>query len=399
LANYLVLLVWPARLSPDYSYSQIPLAAGAASDWIACIVVVSLAVLAARLYPMHKVAFFAAGFAFVTLLPVSNLVVPIGTIMAERFLYLPAVGLLMVLTLALYSVARRTFMDPVVPFIIGLLIVSACVARTWIRNADWRDDVTLWSAAVEASPNSFKTHIALAKALLHTSDPDSDKMFVADLQGLHVLDTLPDKLNDANLYYDVAGQFILIGDSLRRIYADGTVVEPEDTIEKYGDARTAVLHCLSILRAQHRTPSAFMYLMLSQIESRLGDGHEALRAAHDAREVEPMVPTAYMRIHDLLFPGGWREEATSALMEGWLLTGDSALLQKLVEEYSANPDVSICAITPGQGYGIDSSCQVVRKQACAVSAEVVRLRLKASGPETAARLKRELDTKYGCATN
>ena len=39
VAKYLALLFWPARLSCDYSYAQIPLASGAAADWLAWLVV------------------------------------------------------------------------------------------------------------------------------------------------------------------------------------------------------------------------------------------------------------------------------------------------------------------------------------------------------------------------
>jgi hypothetical protein len=40
------------------------------------------------------------------------------------------------------------------------LIVAAFAARTWARNSDWRDDVSLMTAAAETSPNSYKSHRA-----------------------------------------------------------------------------------------------------------------------------------------------------------------------------------------------------------------------------------------------
>ncbi len=92
IARYLWLTLWPARLSSDYSYAQIPLARGTLQDWLACIAVLAAAILVVALYSRNRTAFFLASFAAITFLPVSNLLFPIGTIMAERFLYLPVIG-------------------------------------------------------------------------------------------------------------------------------------------------------------------------------------------------------------------------------------------------------------------------------------------------------------------
>ena len=154
MAKYLGRLVWPAHLSTDYSYRQIPLADGRRlTDWIAWIIVAAVTVGVACLYRRNKAAFFAAGFAFVTILPTANLVIPVGTIMAERFLYLPAIGFAMCLTLALYSLGRLVGVEGPTPVgalatpVLCCLIVIGFTARTWARNADWLDDLTLWSAA------------------------------------------------------------------------------------------------------------------------------------------------------------------------------------------------------------------------------------------------------------
>ena len=90
LAKYLGLLIWPARLSWDYSYAQIPMATGSLADWAGWMAVAAVGVAAFLAYRFDRTVFFAIGFAFVTFLPTSNLVLPIGSIFAERFLYLPA---------------------------------------------------------------------------------------------------------------------------------------------------------------------------------------------------------------------------------------------------------------------------------------------------------------------
>ena len=106
IARYLGLTLWPAKLSSDYSYAQIPLAHGALGDWAACIAVLAAALLVVALYWWNRTAFFLASFAAITFVPMSNLLFPIGTIMAERFLYMPAIGLLACLVMAIYAAGQ-----------------------------------------------------------------------------------------------------------------------------------------------------------------------------------------------------------------------------------------------------------------------------------------------------
>ena len=169
MACYLWLAIWPAKLSTDYSYPQIPVASGALEDWLALAVVLAVVVTVFLLYRRSQKAFFFAVFAFVALLPASNLLFPIGTIMAERLLYLPSIGLMMCLVLAVYAGSRRIGFAKTAPAVLCLVAI-AFTGRTWARNADWRDDITLARSAVEACPRSFKSHKILAAALL-ASDP------------------------------------------------------------------------------------------------------------------------------------------------------------------------------------------------------------------------------------
>src|SRR6185503_7268206 len=69
IARYLWLTVWPARLSVDYSYSEIPLATGSLHDWFAWIIVAAAVILVTALYRRNRTAFFLACFAAVTFLP------------------------------------------------------------------------------------------------------------------------------------------------------------------------------------------------------------------------------------------------------------------------------------------------------------------------------------------
>jgi hypothetical protein len=160
-ARYGWLALWPMTLSPDYSYAQIPLAIGRPWEWVAW-TAVAIAAAAFAIWRRDRAACFFAAFAFVTFLPTSNLFFPAGTIMAERVMYLPSVGVIGFVVLALSRAAQRARM-PALAVVAVCVIVAGFALRTRDRNTDWRSDLTLWSAAVDAAPLSFKVHRAWRK--------------------------------------------------------------------------------------------------------------------------------------------------------------------------------------------------------------------------------------------
>jgi tetratricopeptide (TPR) repeat protein len=167
IGNFLWLFLWPARLSADYSYNAVPL-----FDWRDAQAFVPLAVcvgaalllliLAVRGRGTRKPMLFFLAFFFVAVSPTSNLVVFIGSIMAERFLYLPSVGLAACMVAAAYVLVRR---KPRLAWAaIGLICVTLS-ARTYARNSDWKDELSLWTSAVNVCPGSAKAHYNLGKVL------------------------------------------------------------------------------------------------------------------------------------------------------------------------------------------------------------------------------------------
>ena len=88
------LLVWPHPLSADYSYAQIPVPASAFAPGVLLGAVIAVGIMAAGIVALRRRP--ALGFALL-LIPVSllltcNLIVFIGTLLAERLLYLPSAG-------------------------------------------------------------------------------------------------------------------------------------------------------------------------------------------------------------------------------------------------------------------------------------------------------------------
>jgi len=83
---------------------------------------------------------------------------------AERYLYLPSVGL--VWMLALGAGLARASGARVAVSACGLALLAAYTVGTVVRVKDWASDLTLWQAAVAKSPGAPIAHYNLGAALL-----------------------------------------------------------------------------------------------------------------------------------------------------------------------------------------------------------------------------------------
>lgn len=94
--------------------------------------------------PVFVVVWFAVAIA-----PVSNLV-PISTVVADRYLYLPSIGLFICAAVRIAEFAAR---DRRVWGIVGVILIAmlGCTIR---QSAAWRSSETLWRGSLRHSPDS-----------------------------------------------------------------------------------------------------------------------------------------------------------------------------------------------------------------------------------------------------
>ncbi len=202
LPEYTRLLLWPARLSCDYSIDQIPVVTSPVDPRFLAGLAILIAVSAGFVWLLRNQRLAAFGVAVMALTFVlsSNLVFAIGTICGERLIYLPSAGLALIAACTWERLARsrggryRTVA-------IGVLVVVTALAggRTWARNVDWRGSRTLWESTVRAAPKSAKAHSNLGHALL----ADSKALAAAgdDATARSLLDTAGDHLEHALRIY------------------------------------------------------------------------------------------------------------------------------------------------------------------------------------------------------
>lgn len=163
--HYLALVVWPARLSADYSSGAFPVSPGLFDPYA----LASLALLALLAVPAWwswrrgGLAGFGAAWVAVTLLPVSH-IIPYVELLAEHYLYLPMIGVAFVVAGVVDAIAARAPARRRALALAVLVVAGAAAFRTVVRNRDWHDTLSLWSATAAAVPNCVRARFNLGQA-------------------------------------------------------------------------------------------------------------------------------------------------------------------------------------------------------------------------------------------
>ena len=417
-AHYLWLVLWPAGLSSDYSYPQIPLASGTAGDWAAWLTVAAAVALIALCARWSRTALFFALMAVGAFLPASNLLFPIGTIMAERLFYVPLMGVLACLVIAAFWIAARFRVERGVPVALAALAL-ALAARTYARNLDWKDDRSLAEASLKAAPNSYKLHNALAKDLLsdHPNPSTIDRTIGEADRSVELIGNVPDAMSNADPWRADGTAWLAKGD-LQRTPEDLNrgLPAPPDAMRAYHTARVRLLRAVAIDQASHNAFSkrmenlrahgysvppygqgdAAVYALLSMAEMRTGDLPQSVEAARRALQLHPEGAEAFRQIYYLLASAGQLEEAAVALFEGEFETSEPSLMPDLVNLYRHGLDKDSCAVMNGpSGQTINPGCPIVHKDMCTAGMAVLREAERGDRPELVANQKQAM-RDIGC---
>ena len=412
IGKYLWLLVWPSELSCDYSYSQISLVSwryDSPEAWkaAAALAVCSAAVAVAALsYRRHKPLFFFTAFFFAALAPTANLLLLIGSVMAERFLYLPSLGFVGCLVWGIFTAAGRPSFRArlprlVAPVAVGLIVISFA-SRTYVRNFDWLDEQTLWTSAARVSPGSYKVRIHLATSVVDAKGQGIDRAVAEAERALAILDPLPDDRNLAQPYsiagflYRGKGDFLANQHSRQWYQKSLDVLLRGERIDRH--------EVEQIRRENDRLgkvtpPTGWypLYLELGDTYLRLAQPRQAVETFEYGLRIQPAselfndLSAAYLAMSD-------PQQAAITLIEGLLVDpGYTRLGSQLLNVYRQN-DPQSCAIRSAAGeIGPNLACPMVREQFCAASRNVARLYAEMGKVSLATAATTRAVSEFGCA--
>jgi tetratricopeptide (TPR) repeat protein len=374
--RYLTLMIWPAPLSPDYSYNQIPLITSPLAWpllWAALLWGGLLGLGGRSFLRGRGTAGFAVGFTLLSFLPASNLLVPIGTIMGERLFYLPSVGLCWLAGLAWAAGATRLArprLRQAAGVSLGVLLL-ALTGQSLRYGRIWRDDLTLFSYAVQAVPRSAVIRFNLGSALLFEKDRKEEA------------------ITHLRRAVEIYPRYRQAWDALGRGYLD---------TKQWGQAIATFKKAMAV---DPNYPHPYNNIGLAYVA--LGRWDEAIAAFRRAVALKPDLAQAHRNLADVYERRGWSEaelaeralELTTTDPLAWLHAGSTFLrlawpeeaLMAFREAVRLDPKLPQAQLALAQAYD-----RLVRPREAAQAYEAL-LQLRPALPAVHRRLA-ELYTRY-----
>lgn len=157
---YLRQTIWPADLAPLYPY-EAPAPLAAAGAWLALAAITALAIRFRREFPAGL-----AGWSWyaITLLPMIGLIQVGAQPFADRYTYLPLIGIFITAAWGIRALAARAAVSHRVLQAAAAIVLVVLTALTVQQVSVWSDAVTLWRHAVHTHGN-YRARANLGQAL------------------------------------------------------------------------------------------------------------------------------------------------------------------------------------------------------------------------------------------
>jgi protein O-mannosyl-transferase len=304
---FLLKMVWPFHLAVFYPYSKAiaPLLVG----WcIFFLIGVTLLVLRfSRDFPFLLVGWL---WYLGTLVPVIGLVQVGLQSMADRYTYIPLIGISLMLVWGVATLFQRWRTGMHVLTGISILIIPVLTWATWVQAGYWKDSVTLFDHALKVTKNNYLAHTNMAAALLEKGDVPGALS--------HSHEALKLRPNDVPALCNIGlglmrqGRYQDAIDQFRRVLLiDPDYVNAHQNLGTalYTSGRTedAIKEFQEVLRLNPQHPGAIKYIELASARQRKVD--TAIAQLNDALKVEPQNDTLHFKLAELYRSRGNTKDA------------------------------------------------------------------------------------------
>lgn len=220
-------------------------------------------------------------------LPASNIMFTVGFVIAERVLYLPSAGFIIIVVLGIRRLCLNHFIKKVVRVCILLLIVVHSI-RTYQRSKEWNTELDLFRSALKVCPMNAKVHYNLAKSLAdigHTQEAIDRYKHALLLHPRYdqAMNNLANILKDKNELEEarfLLEKAVIIRNDFAAAWMNlGIVLSAQ---HEYNKAENAYLTAL-----QHRKSYPHCYFNLGNLYLEMGEKTKALFAWQNATFQQP----------------------------------------------------------------------------------------------------------------
>jgi len=327
--EYLTSLLWPFNLTFWHTFHPISTLVEANGVISLVVTVIFIVVFALAAYKKNKIFFIGLLLLIVPLLPAFYIKGISGKPFAERYLYLPSVGYVLLLAILLSWVKDKLPNAAKSIAIVFIIIAGSYTVGTISRNNVWEDDFHLWSDTVEKSPDSIVAHNELAQA--YASRGQLDRA-IAEVQKLLLLE--PASVNghvSLGKLYEAQGEF----DSASAEFQTALRLKPDsvdarNAISRIGKAYIsegqldkAMTGFQSVMRL--RPDDATTHIELGKVYASQGRFDKAIAELQAALRLKPDSAVAHIGIGNVYTAQGQLDRAIAEFQTALRLKPDSAI--------------------------------------------------------------------------
>jgi len=162
-ASYLWNMIWPTKLAPLYPHPGDSLA-----FWQIALSLVVVGSITAITIALRSRRYLLIGWLWFlgTLVPVIGLIQVGDQAMADRYAYIPLIGVFVMIAFGAADFVSARKLQPAVPMAISAVILAALGFVTYRQLAFWSSSYALWSHTLQVTSNNFIAENNLGGALL-----------------------------------------------------------------------------------------------------------------------------------------------------------------------------------------------------------------------------------------
>ncbi len=312
-AAYLVETIFPGDLAVFHPY---PAEIAAWQLLGSTVLIVCITVLVVQYRKSHPYAFVGWFWYLGMLVPVIGVIQVGMQAMADRYTYIPLVGIFILLIWGAADLAKRIGLRKSTLTAIAGSVLAALVAATWVQVSYWQNSVILFEHALAVTSNNYLAHTNLGVAL--------NRMGRAEEAASHYLEAIRINPNFSSPHYNLANYYAARGDKedAYRHYQEAIRIRP-DYASAYNN--------LGVLLASQRRfeEAASQYDKALRIEPANAGFHyncgialanqgrlsEAAAQFRDALALRPNYAEAHNDLGKVLLTEGKPEEAASHFSE------------------------------------------------------------------------------------
>lgn len=310
---YLLKAIWPTRLAPFYPYEGYKLQIWAFFLCIGLLGAVSVVVLKKRSSVYMPVGWF---WFLGTLVPMIGLVQVGDQSMADRYAYLPLIGIFVMMVWGVADLAQSRDWNPRALVAVGAAVLVVLSAITWRQIGFWHSSRELWFHALDVTKDNYMAEDYVGSALLIDAYSKSGER----------------RLDEALVHFRNAAR-INPYDAISHLNLGADLHERGELKEAMAEYNNV----LSLTHDPHLAAKA--YIDMGAASQQLGDLNAAEQYYNEAEKYEPGSPALSINREKLARaknPGAPKSAAEVLTEDASLMARGQASMNKKIRELAAS---------------------------------------------------------------